>query len=347
MDALFWILSGVVAGCLVGIIILWRLEARAEKQLAAQRLAEGESSASLPVVDPLAELERLETRPVPALPLASLTNQRATRQPPAAGTAPAVHPSIADSADASAHPRTAAPIRAARPPIVSLMPPADPPTNKLATPPPEELPTDTLTTPVLEELPTGTLTTPALEEFPTTKLTTPALEELPTGKLPGLAAPRPPATSPPKSQPTPASAPPATGAANAPETRLESPGQAHLRLAELARERKYLEHTLEANQIKLEELQRGPVLPDSEESLAVSVLQGEIARQRQRLEELGLLEERYRQLEAAWAEQMREEAPPNQHAPKAFSARRLSRPRAGPPRLEPPAEESPPPLPPG
>ncbi len=353
MDALFWILSGVVAGCLIGIIILWRLEARAEKQLAAQRLAEGESSASLPVIDPLAELERLETRPVPAAPPPSLITQRARRQPPTTSDAPAARPPIAGTADTRPRPSPPAPSRAERAPIVSFVPPTDPPASQLVTPPLEELPTGKLPAPALEEFPTSKLATPTLEEFPTstlpgTRISTSALEELPTGKLPSLAAALPPPAPQPETQPTPASMPPpAARAAEAPaprpnvqDTALEPPGQARLRLAELARERKYLEHTLEANQIKLEELQRGPVLPDSEETLAISVLQGEIARQRQRLEEIGTQEEHYRQIAAAWDEQMSEQAQPSeQRAPKAFSARRLSRPRVERSRPEPPTQE--------
>jgi hypothetical protein len=299
VDPLFWILSGVVAGCLVGIIILWQLEFRAEKRLAAQD--EGESSASLPVVDPLAELERIDTRPIPA-----------AVEGTAADEGPALRPS-------APRPPAAAP---GNTPAASFMP--------------------------LEEFPTGKL--------PGMLVSTSALAELPTGKLPGVMKSPQPAAEPrqqtPANTPEPPSAPrliePTAGAAGAQEMAFGAPGRARLHLAELARERGYLEHTLEANQIKLEELQRGLVLPDSEEALAISGLQGEITRQRQRLQEIGALEAGYRQAEAAWAGQVSEQAgQANQHAPRAFGARRLSRPRAERTLNEPPGDGSSSQFPPG
>jgi hypothetical protein len=333
VDPLFWILSGVVAGCLIGIIILWQLESRAEKQLAAQRQAEGDSSASLPVVDPLAELERLATRPIPAAALPA-SGLKPTRPPPGIGSVAGEQPPALAGVDMRDHPPTPVPARAERPPVVSLMPR-------------EQQPAAQPTPPALEEMPT--------EKLPGTLVSASALEELPTGKLPSLVQPPQPAN-----QPAPASVPPAAemapepplapesqepmaGPATAQEMDPAAPGRARLHLAELARERGYLGHTLEANQSKLEELERGLLLPDSEEALAISVLRDEIARQRQRLAEISALEERYRQVVAGWSEQTNEQAQqPDLRAPKAFSARRLSRPRVAQAQAEPPEALSPP-----
>ncbi len=328
VDPLFWILFGVVAGCLIGIIILWQLETRAEKQLAAQ--GEGDSSASLPSVDPRAEWERIDTRPVPATALSTST----LKSPPQP-----YRPIV------TLRQPTPVPAEAERPPAVRFVPLEDPARTPQTLPPLEELPT---------------------MKQPATLVSTAALEELPTGKLPGLPPPQPAATQQ-KGKPDPAAGPasgaapvertpeapapppeaPAANQTGMPEIDATAPGHARLRLAELARERVYLEHTLEANQIKLEELERGQALPDSEERLAIGVLQGEIVRHKQRLQEIGVLEQNYRQAEAAWAEQVNEQAgQTDQRTPKAFSARRLSRPRAERTKVEPP-EASAPQLPPG
>jgi hypothetical protein len=307
----------VVAGCLIGIIILWQLETRAEKQLAAQ--GDRDSSASLPVVDPRAELERIDTRPVPAATLASSGLKAAPPQPH--------RPIVTLRQPASVPPE------AERTPVVSFVPLEDP--REMQQPPPP-----------LEELP--------LLKQPATLVSAATLEELPTGKLPGLPMSLQPAAGQQQGKPgtetdTASSSAPAPVQTDAQETDATAPGRSRLRLAELARERVYLEHTLEANQIKLEELERGQALPDSEESLAIDVLQSEIVRQRQRLQEIGALEQNYRQAEAAWAEQVSEQTgQTSQQTPKAFSARRLSRPRAERTRVELPEEkDSAPQLPPG
>jgi hypothetical protein len=84
MDPLFWILAGVVVGCVIGIVILWRLEVQAERKLAAQRQAEREASAKLPVVDPRLVIEGMDTRPIPAaqpLPAQKAAIQQSSQAP--------------------------------------------------------------------------------------------------------------------------------------------------------------------------------------------------------------------------------------------------------------------------
>src|ERR1044071_1831956 len=68
MDPLFWILAGVVAACVVGILVIWRLEVRAERRAPDTRQVEAEVSARLKVFDRRAVVEQVDTHPMPATP---------------------------------------------------------------------------------------------------------------------------------------------------------------------------------------------------------------------------------------------------------------------------------------
>jgi DNA-directed RNA polymerase subunit K/omega len=360
VDALFWILSGIVAGCLVGIVILWRRESQLEKRLAAQRLAEGESSARLPAIDPLALLEREETRPLP-IPARPAVAQPISRAPAIQIISPA-----ATSAAAPA-PQPFSPALEELP-TGKLPVQMQPPPQSAAPPALEELPTGKLPIPTLEALPTGKLPTPVLSPPP--EPATPPLEELPTGKLPAQALPPPApdpaiqtpapeiepaaAQEPPADDVTPA-APPETAAETAPaseepfalndadlqEIAAATPERARLRLAELARERGYLEQTLESHRATYQQLQRRQPAPDSEEYLALHGLQSEIAHQQQRIAHISALEGAYRQRAATWVGQAIEQAwQPTPSAPKAFGARRLSRAPSGHAAKQPPERPS-------
>src|SRR5690349_19715631 len=65
MDPLFWILAGVVSICMIGIVVLWLMERRATRQLAAQQASD---SARLAAVDPRSALEEIDTGPIPTTP---------------------------------------------------------------------------------------------------------------------------------------------------------------------------------------------------------------------------------------------------------------------------------------
>ncbi|HEY7356340.1 MAG TPA: hypothetical protein VH590_07730 [Ktedonobacterales bacterium] len=66
MDPLFWILAGVVVGCGIGILIIWRLEIQAEHRAADTRKVEEEVSARLKVFERRAAVAGIDTGPLPA-----------------------------------------------------------------------------------------------------------------------------------------------------------------------------------------------------------------------------------------------------------------------------------------
>jgi hypothetical protein len=108
-----------------------------------------------------------------------------------------------------------------------------------------------------------------------------------------------------------------------------------LRAAELARERRSLEHLLEDNQARLDALLRGKAMPDAEDASTISLLQSEMAGQRERLQEIIFLEQNYRQVASPVAEQLtqqKRQAAPN--APGAFGVRRHPLARVQPPEQE-------------
>ena len=76
-----------------------------------------------------------------------------------------------------------------------------------------------------------------------------------------------------------------------------------LRAAELARERRSLEQLLEDNQARLDTILRGSSPPDPKDASMVSLLQSEMAGQRERLQEIIFLEQNYRQVASPVTEQ--------------------------------------------
>lgn len=66
MDPLFWLLAGVVVGCGIGILIIWRLEIQAERRAADTRKVEEEVSVRLKHFDLRAVVEGIDTGPLPA-----------------------------------------------------------------------------------------------------------------------------------------------------------------------------------------------------------------------------------------------------------------------------------------
>jgi hypothetical protein len=114
-----------------------------------------------------------------------------------------------------------------------------------------------------------------------------------------------------------------------------TPERAMLRAAELARERRSLEQLLEDNQARLDTLLRGNARPDADDATTISLLQSEMAGQRERLQEILFLEQNYRQVASPVTEQLaqqKRQASPN--APGAFGVRRHPLARVQPPEQE-------------
>jgi hypothetical protein len=126
---------------------------------------------------------------------------------------------------------------------------------------------------------------------------------------------------------------PAESLTTAQQEQLQTtPERAMLRAAELARERRSLEQLLEDNRARLETLLRGNTPPDDEAATAISLLQSEMAGQRERLQEIAFLEQKYRQVASPVAEQLtqqKRQASPN--TPGAFGVRRHPLARIQPP----------------
>jgi hypothetical protein len=275
MDSLFWILAGVVVGCVIGIILLWRLEVQAERR-ADSRQIEAEVSARLKIFDPRAVVEEIDTRPIPA------TGQPAPRQaPPALETA--TLPGPAETA---------------------------PPQSEQQNIPVEErsaadVPVKTSALALLEALMRAT---PAASSNGAT-----AAEQ--AGPANGKADP----PMPPEVSPT-------------------TPERAWLRAAQLGRERRYLEQVIEEQQARLDQISQGALPGETEETAAIGLLQSELAQQRARLQEIILLEERYRKMAVPSLEQLAQDykkaAAPN--TPRAFGVRRHSLARIEPSGQNPP-----------
>jgi hypothetical protein len=270
MDPLFWILAGVVLGCVIGIIIIWRLERQAERRAADTKQVEATISARLKIFDPRAAVEATDTLPIPA------TKQPGARKP--AHQEPATLPREPQQAQPPGSKQSA---RAAASPTEAS---AIPPPEIQVRPPPAGAPAG-------------------------------AVGENGTGLAYGNIEYLIPAQA---SHPT--------------------PEHASLRAAELGRERRYLEQTIEEQQARLAELlQSGTGV--SEEKAAISLLQSELEEQRQQLEEMIFLEERYRQVATPSLEQLAQDyknaASPQ--TPRAFGVRRHSLARIEPPDQNPPA----------
>lgn len=278
MDPLFWILAGVVIGCVIGVIIIWRLETQAERRAAAadSRQVEAEVSARLKVFDPRVAVEAVDTRPIPAAPPAGSQQATLPRTPPASPGATDETPpcSSQQSSRAGAPPIE---VSATSLPAVPLRPaPAAPPGA--------------------------------------------AAEENGAGQANGKARRH-----------------------ALPEVLPTTPEIARVRAAEAGRERRYLEQTIEEQQTQLEQLLHSTVSDDFEATVAISLLQSELAEQRHHLEELIFLEQCYRQMAAPSLEQLaqhyKKAASPNR--PRAFGVRRHSLARIEPPGQNPPAPPAP------
>jgi hypothetical protein len=306
MDPLFWVLAGVVVGCVVGIVIIWRLEVQAERRAADTRRVEAEVSARLKIFDPRAVVEELDTRPIPA----------------------ASHP------DAQAAPYSRIPVA----------PPSASPADAIGSAPMQ--PPAPAAQPVNE---TSSTESPALAHLP---LPGDGWEAQPPFPLPARDA----APGQPHSLPTlePSQPPPlpvadavaewgfrANGKAayfTPAEVLPASPEDARLRAAELGRERRYLEQAIEEQQARLEQLLHHHTPGNTPEMAALRQAQSELAEQRRRLQEIILLEERYRQQAVPSLEQLAQEykntASP--HTPRAFGVRRHSLAPIDPPGKNPP-----------
>src|SRR5690242_14629068 len=88
MDPLFWILAGVVVGCGIGILIIWRLEIQAERRAADTRKVEEEVSARLKRFERRAAVAGMDTGPIPAAARPD-ARSAAPRQQPGAPPGPA------------------------------------------------------------------------------------------------------------------------------------------------------------------------------------------------------------------------------------------------------------------
>lgn len=261
MDPLFWILAGVVIGCVIGVIIIWRLETQAERRAAAadSRRVEAEVSARLKVFDPRIAVEAVDTRPIPAPP----------PSPPELPALPQMPP--------------------APPGVIVETPPRSSPQSSRAGAPPIEVSATSLPAVPLRPAPAAA---PGL-----------APGENGTGQANGKAARR-----------------------VHPEVLPTTPEIARVRAAEVGRERRYLEQAIEEQQTRLEHLLHSTVPDDFEATVAISLLQSELAEQRHHLDELIFLEESYRQMAAPSLEQLAQQykkaASPNK--PRAFGVRRHS-----------------------
>ncbi len=272
MDPLFWILACVVAVCVVGILLIWRLEMRAERRAADTRQVEAEVSARLKIFDPRVAVEAVDTRPI-----------QATLQPVAQATPPAVAPEAPPSWEPEPSPPhwpVAPPVWAdeVQPTVDAQREPVDVPLREAEAQPWSE-----------PEIPLPPPPAPIFAE---------EQEVVATGNVE------------------------ATFADMLPPT----PEFARVRAAELGRERRYLEQAIEEEQDRLAQLLHIQVSVGSPDSAPIRQLQSELAQQWQRLQEIILLEERYRQAAVPSLEQMAQEyknaASP--HTPRAFGVRRHS-----------------------
>jgi hypothetical protein len=268
MDPLFWILAGVVVGCVIGIIIIWRLEIQAERRAADTRKVEAEVSARLKAFDHRAVVEGIDTGPIPAT--AQLDARTASpRQKPGA------QPGLARKRQS----------------------PNGQPDRFAAAPSTAD----------------GAVSLSEMRLHPASAS--------PAGAGQGASA------NGKMQHPGPADALPTT------------PELARLRAAELGRERRYLEQMIEEQQARLAYLLQGDAPDDSRDLAAISQVQGELAQQRQRLEEISFLEERYRRAAIPSLEQLMQhyKNAASPHTPRAFGVRRHSLARVQPPDQNPPA----------
>jgi hypothetical protein len=303
MDPLFWILAGIVVGCVIGIVILWRLEARAERRLAIQRAIADRESARLKALDPLAVIERADTRPIPAPPELRPSPAAAQRAAPAS---PVPTPEIVPpESQPSRFQEIVAELGAAPLPEIHIL--QRPPSPISPTPEQAE-----------KAPPNGT---PA-----------------PASPAPGAAPLAPAGRETGAALPTTLEGERGAAAPSVQELLQTTPERARLRAAELAREERALEEMLEANRARLEQCLHSDAPLNDEQAAAITLLRSEVARQRERLLELIFLEQSYQQIAAAVpahpAQPQQQAAPPN--TTKAFGVRRHSLAR-----VEPPGQDQP------
>jgi uncharacterized membrane-anchored protein YhcB (DUF1043 family) len=287
MDPLFWILAGVVVGCVIGIIIIWRLEVRAERRAADTRKVEAEVSARLKIFDPRRAMEEVDTRPIPAAPPDA--QEASAREAPSL-RAPVARPSWAAEPE---------------PPIGQPGDPADSPADAPA------MEVDILPLPAFPLYPTplpaeaeaqkaGAQPMPAISPQPSP---VPAAQEVQTVPSNGKDERQPP-----------------------PDVLPTTPELASVRAAELGRERRYLEQAIEEQQARLAQLLHIQMSLGAPETATIRQLRDELAEQRGRLEEIIAQEERYRQAAVPSLEQLAQDyknaASP--HTPRAFGVRRHS-----------------------
>ena len=292
MDPLFWILACVVAACVVGILLIWRLEMRAERRAADTRQVEAEVSARLKIFDPRVAVEAVDTRPI-----------QAALQPGIQATPPPV----AQEAPPSWEPELSLPPAPVAPPVWA---------DELQ-PEPTLPPAPVASSVWADELQPAVDAQRELVDVPLREAEAQLWSE------PEIPLPPPPAPVFVEEREVVATGNvEATFADMTPPT----PELARVRAAELGRERRYLEQAIEEEQDRLAQLLHIQVSVGSPDSAPIRQLQSELAQQRQRLQEIILLEERYRQAAVPSLEQMAQEyknaASP--HTPRAFGVRRHS-----------------------
>ncbi|HLW00815.1 MAG TPA: hypothetical protein VKT82_19305 [Ktedonobacterales bacterium] len=307
MDPLFWILAGVVVGCVVGIVIILRLEMQAERRAADTKRVEAEVSARLKIFDPRAAVEELDTRPIPAASHPDVQGAPRPKTPvasPSSSLADKILPPPIQPSSPVAHP-----VQAAAPELPDMqLQPLSADGMQIRQPSPlSEHDTESMQPPLL----------PAFDAEPSQP------SPLPTAGVGTQWA----ASVNGKADPT-------TSAEALPAT----PEAARLRAAELGRERRYLEQSLEEQQARLEQLLHQHTPDNTQELAAIHQLQSELAEQRHHLHEIIVLEERCRQLAVPSLEQLAREykntASP--HTPRAFGVRRHKLAPIDPPGKNPP-----------
>lgn len=321
MDPLFWILAGVVVGCVIGIIIIWRLEVQAERRAADTQRVEAEVSERLRVFDPRAAVEEVDTRPIPTAPPPEL-QQAPSPRPPAA----AAPPNLAEKIDPLATPPSRPAFSPDGPPGPSGSPiAADAQARPERRSGPSPFPPRETSQPA--PLPAARAELEEVPPQPTISAEPDELRPLPMNGAAAQAAQWGALTNGTAELPAAAEALPST------------PEAASLRAAELGRERRYLEQAIEEQQARLEQLMHTRTPGNSQELVAIHVLQSELAEQRHHLEEIIFLEERYRQAATPSLEQLAQDyknaASP--HTPRAFGVRRHSLAPIDPPGKNPPA----------
>ncbi len=317
MDTLFWILAGVVVGCVVGIVIIWRLEVRAERRAADTRRVEAEVSARLKIFDPRAVVEEVDTRPIPAASPPDVQQAPRTPVAPRPGLVDKTAPPAALPGSKTAGPEPAADA------------PAPPKTQ------PRPLPASGIEIRQSAPLPPA-----GVEPRQSLPLPPESIEQRQSSPLPPESIEQR-QTDPPLPAPSAAQwAEPPNGKVGYPaaEDLPTTPEAARLRAVELGRERRYLEQAIDEQQARLAELLHNRTPGNTQEIAAIGLLRSELSAQRQRLEEIIVLEERCRQLVGPSLEQLarhyKNAATPR--TPGAFGVRRHSLAPLDPPGQNPP-----------